>query len=80
MLQRGAEAYGCLTDPFLDTSRYVYLDSSMPALLAIATGRSSWSAALQDGSVQGSGDPDLLDHVPGWFVSAPDPAPTAKAP
>lgn len=80
VLQRGAEAYGCLTDPFLDTSRYVYLDSSMPALLAIATGRSSWSAALQDGSVQGSGDPDLLDHVPSWFVSAPDPAPTAKAP
>jgi DNA-binding HxlR family transcriptional regulator len=79
VLQRGADPYGCLTDPLLDASRYVYLDSSMPALLAIARGRSSWSDALQDGSVLGSGDPDLLNHLPSWFVSAADPVTASKA-
>jgi DNA-binding HxlR family transcriptional regulator len=79
VLQRGAEAYGCLTDPMLDTSRYVYLESSMPTLAAIARGRSSWTVAFEDGSVQGSGDPDLLSRVPQWFVSTPDPVPASPA-
>lgn len=70
VLQRGAEAYGCLTDPLLDISRYVYLESSMPALLAIAKGRSSWAGAFADGSVVGSGDPVLLNRLSGWFVPA----------
>jgi DNA-binding HxlR family transcriptional regulator len=30
VLQRGVEPYGCLTDPLLDTSRYVYLDAGAP--------------------------------------------------
>ena len=77
VLQRGAEAYGCLTDPLLDTSRYVYLSCSTPALLAIAKGRNSWSGCLRDGSVQGSGDPDLLGELPMWFASPARPAPSA---
>ena len=79
VLQRGAEAYGCLTDPVLDTSRYLYLECSIPALLAIARGRSSWSDAFDDGSVRGSGDPGLLSHMTGWFVSASDPVPAGQA-
>lgn len=76
VLKRGAEAYGCLTDPLLDASRYLYLDASIPAVLAIAKGRSSWSDAFADGSARGSGDPDLLIHVPEWFQpsSAASPA------
>ena len=31
--------YGCLTDPFLDASRYVYLESATSTLLALARGR-----------------------------------------
>jgi hypothetical protein len=36
VLQRDVEPYGCLTDPLLDTARYVYVDVSLPALLALA--------------------------------------------
>jgi DNA-binding HxlR family transcriptional regulator len=69
VLQRGADAYGCLSDPLLDTSRYVYLEASVPALLAIARGRRTWADAFEDGSVRGSGSPDLLHRLPGWFAS-----------
>lgn len=73
VLQRGVEPYGCLTDPLLDASRYVYLESSLPALLALARGRCGWSDAFGDGSVTAAGDPDLLGRVTDWFrpVSAP---------
>jgi hypothetical protein len=79
VLQAGAAAYGCLTDPLLDASRYVYLEASPSALLAIAKGRTSWSDAFKDGSVRGGGDPDLLHRVPTWFVSASDPVPASRA-
>jgi DNA-binding HxlR family transcriptional regulator len=79
VLQAGAAAYGCLTDPLLDASRYVYLEASPSALLAIAKGRTSWSDAFQDGSVRGGGHPDLLHRVPTWFVSASDPVPASQA-
>jgi DNA-binding HxlR family transcriptional regulator len=79
VLQAGAAAYGCLTDPLLDASRYVYLASSASALLAIANGRTSWSDAFKDGSVRGGGHPDLLHGVPTWFVSASDPVPASQA-
>ena len=50
VLQRGVEPYGCLTDPLLDSSRYVYLESSIPALLSLpgagATGRTRSATAL----------------------------------
>ena len=78
VLQAGAAAYGCLADPLLDAGRYVYLESSPSALLAIAKGRTSWSDAFKDGSVRGGGDPDLLHRVPTWFVSASDPVPTSR--
>lgn len=78
VLQQG-EAYGCLTDPLLDGSRYVYLDSSLPALLAIARGRRSWSDGFDDGSVRGSGNPDLLRRVPRWFVPAASTVHSARA-
>ncbi len=68
VLQRGVEPYGCLTDPLLDASRYVYLDSSIPALLSLARGRSSWSDSFADGSVTvAGGNPELLLRVSSWF-------------
>ena len=68
VLQRGVEPYGCLTDPLLDASRYVYLDSSIPALLSLARGRSSWSDSFADGSVTvAGGNPELLRRVSSWF-------------
>ena len=67
MLERGVQPYGCLTDPLLDESRYVYIEASLPALLALARGRCAWSDAFEDGSVTAAGDPDLVCHVAGWF-------------
>jgi DNA-binding HxlR family transcriptional regulator len=79
VLQRGAEPYGCLTDPLLDANRYVYLESSMPALLALARGRCDWSSAFEDGSVTAAGDPGLLSRVAGWFRPASDQLPSSYA-
>ena len=79
VLQRGADAYGCLTDP-LPGRRPLRL----PRLLHAGApgdrqGQELLSDALQDGSVLGSGDPDLLSHLPSWFVSAADPVAASKA-
>jgi HxlR-like helix-turn-helix len=79
VLQRGVEPYGCLTDPLLDANRYVYLESSMPALLALARGRCDWSDAFGDGSVTAAGDPDLLNRVAEWFRPASDQLPSSYA-
>ncbi len=72
VLERGIEPYGCLTDPLLDQSRYVYVEASMPALLALARGRREWLDAFRDGSVTAAGDPDLVYHLAGWFRPASD--------
>jgi DNA-binding HxlR family transcriptional regulator len=79
VLQRGVEPYGCLTDPLLDTSRYVYLEASTPALLALAKGRCDWSDTFQDGSVTAAGDPDLLSRLAEWFRPASDRLPSVHA-
>ena len=69
MLERGISAYGCLRDPLLDEGRYVYVEASMPALLALARGRCDWSDAFRDGSVTAAGDPDLVSQLAEWFRS-----------
>ncbi len=65
----GIEAYGCLSDPLLDESRYVYIETSMPALLALGQSRCNWTDALRDGSVTAADDPDLVHQLAGWFRS-----------
>lgn len=70
VLRRAEEPYGCLTDPLLDASRYIYVECSMPALLGLARGRSEWSDVLADGSVRAAGDPDLLSRMAQWFKPA----------
>lgn len=67
VLERGIEPYGCLSDPLMDESRYLYIETSMPALLALARGRCGWSDALDDGSVTAAGDPALVNELAGWF-------------
>ena len=73
VLEGGSAAYGCLSDPLLDESRYVYVETSMPALLALAKGRCDWTDVLRDGSVTIAGDPDLVHQLAGWFRSTPVP-------
>ena len=79
VLEHGVEAYGCLRDPLLDESRYVYVEASMPVLLALARARCDWSDAFGDGSVTASGDPDLVSHLAGWFRTASVHAPSPGA-
>lgn len=67
VLERGIEPYGCLTDPLLDERRYLYVEASIPALLALARGRCDWSDAFGDGSVTAAGNPDLVNQLVGWF-------------
>lgn len=73
ILQNGLEPYGCLADPLLDADRYVYVECSMPALLALARGRCDWSDVLRDGAVTAAGAPDLVARLADWFWPAPDP-------
>ena len=79
VLARGVEPYGCLTDPLLDQSRYVYVEAAMPALLALARGRCDWSDAFADGSVTAAGDPDLVNQVAEWFQSTSEHGPSSYA-
>lgn len=68
VLQDRGEPYGCLTDPLLDTGRYVYVWCALPTLLALARGRRGWPDALADGSLTVTGETDLCHRVPEWFI------------
>ncbi len=77
VLQDRVAPYGCLTDPLLDTGRYVYVRCALPTLLALARGRQRWPDALADGSLTAIGGADLCRQVPEWF--APHTTPMAAA-
>lgn len=77
VLQKGVVPYGCLTDPLLDTGRYVYVSCALPTLLALARGRQGWPDALIDGSLTTTGVPDLCQQVPEWFAPLTEPIASA---
>jgi len=68
VMQAGVATYGCLTDPMLDTGRYVYVRCALATLLALARGRQDWPAALSDGSLSATGATDLCRRMPEWFL------------
>lgn len=68
VLQDGVAPYGCLTDPLLDTGRYVYVRCALTTLLALAHGRQDWRAALADRSLTTTGATDLCRRTPEWFA------------
>jgi DNA-binding HxlR family transcriptional regulator len=70
VLEAGAEPKGCLEDPLLDESRYVYIESSVPAILALARGHRDAADAIADGSIEVFGDPTLIERLPSWFATA----------
>lgn len=74
VVEDGTEPYGCLEDPLLDESRYVYVEGGLPVLMAVARGRRSWAESLADGSLQADGDPTLIEQLPRWFKPADLPA------
>jgi DNA-binding HxlR family transcriptional regulator len=67
VVQRDADPYGCLADPFLDESRYVYVATAISTFLALARGRLDWSHAIAEGSLTASGDPALVSQAAAWF-------------
>ena len=77
VLQNGVAPYGCLTDPLLDTGRYMYVRCSLATMLALARGRQNWPSALSDGSLTATGLTDLCRRVPDWFAPLTTPATSA---
>jgi DNA-binding HxlR family transcriptional regulator len=77
VLQDRVEPYGCLTDPLLDTGRYVYVQCALPTLLSLARGRQGWPEAFADGSLTVTGETSLCRRVTEWF--GPLTAPTMSA-
>jgi len=67
VLQRGADPYGCIEDPMLEESRYVYLEAGTPVMIGLARGHREWSRAVQDGSLRAYGDPRLVRALPSLF-------------
>lgn len=74
----GKELKGCLEDPLLDESRYIYIETSVPTILAVARGHRGVADAIADGSVEVFGDPALVERLPSWFLPA-DAAPGVQA-
>lgn len=70
VLQHGTDPYGCLHDPLLDETRYVYVRAAITTLLALARGRRDWAEAVDDGTLVLSGPPELARRVAEWFTAA----------
>ncbi len=66
--RRASQPYGCLEDPLLDESRYVYVEAGLAVLLSLARGHQRWRDAIAGRSVHVFGDPALVAALPGWFV------------
>jgi len=68
VLQRGAEPYGCLRDPLLDETRYVYVRAAITTLLGLGRGRLDWAEGIDNGTLVISGAPELASRVTEWFT------------
>jgi DNA-binding HxlR family transcriptional regulator len=68
VLQRGTPPYGCLHDPLLDETRYLYARAAITTMLALARGRRDWADALDDGTLTIAGAPQLATRVTDWFT------------
>ena len=73
ILEAGSEPHGCLEDPLLDESRYVYIETTVPAILALARGHRDPADAIADGSIEVFGAPALVEQLPSWFIRADAP-------
>jgi DNA-binding HxlR family transcriptional regulator len=69
VLQRDAQPYGCMRDPLLDETRYVYARAAITTLLALARGRRTWAEAIDDGTLVISGAPQLASQISRWFTA-----------
>jgi DNA-binding HxlR family transcriptional regulator len=76
---RGALSERCWLLLARDTDRYVYVEADTAAIYPIARGVRGWSEAMEDGSVQVYGEPELIRELPAWFVAVEKPERTSGA-
>lgn len=74
VVQRDAAPYGCVEDPMLAESRYIFLECGAPVMIGLARGHRDWQKALVDGSLRADGDPELVERLPDWFAGQMPPA------
>jgi DNA-binding HxlR family transcriptional regulator len=70
VLERGTRPSICIADPMLAGDRYLFVEADVRALYPIARQTRGWAAAIEDGSVQVFGAPELVEALPSWFVSS----------
>ena len=73
ILEREVEPLGCLEDPELDESRYVYLEGGASTFISLSRGQQAWGDAIADGVVQVFGNPELVAQAAHWFLPAGEP-------
>lgn len=79
VLEPGVGPSVCIEDPGLAGERYVYVEADVAGIYPIASGLRGWRQAIEDGSVELFGEPDLICALPSWFLPA-EPSPRAAAP
>jgi DNA-binding HxlR family transcriptional regulator len=70
VLERGMAPSICIEDPSLAGDRYLFVEADVRDLYPIARRMRGWSAAIEDGTVQVFGAPDLVKALPSWFALA----------
>ena len=67
VLERGAGASVCIEDPRIAEDRYVFLETSVPALIPLARGMGDWRRAIDADAIELFGNPRLIAELPNWF-------------
>ena len=71
VLERGAGSSVCIEDPGIDEDRYVFLETSVGALMPLARGAGDWRQAIEDDAIEVFGNPRLVSQLPSWFGGLP---------
>ncbi len=71
VLERGTGSSVCIEDPGIAEDRYVFLETSVGALMPLARGAGDWRRAIEDDAIEVFGNPQLVTQLPGWFGGLP---------
>ncbi len=67
VLEHGIGSSVCIEDPQLAEDRYVFVETSVPALMPLARGLGDWRRAIEEDAIEVFGDPALVAQLPTWF-------------
>ncbi len=71
VLERGTGSSVCIEDPRIDEDRYVFLETSVGALMPLARGAGDWRRAIEGDAIEVFGNPRLVSQLPSWFGGLP---------